>query len=387
MKTLMRIPGPRRPAGPLAKGLRWIATLLALLVAVLGVFALFASGKDYPITNPGKPGAQLRGAYHVHSKASDGRADYAELAGAARRAGLAFVVLTDHNLEALPAPHYLDGVLMVPGVEQSTPWGHLVALGSSRPLTRDERKHDPIGAVRRLGGLAVLAHPVQPRNPWKDWDAGTRADGFELFSGDTMLREVLRSPGRLVCAAGSYLSNPMHGLMVLVLPQPEAGARLVGLPAPKVALCALDAHGLPSYETEFRMLSTYLPAEVTHLPEDPLEAARLVLQAIGEGRSYCAFDALGGAAGFSIEGKSGPREATVGERLKLVLPPTGEARVRVTVSGGASVDLDAGTVLLERAGTLQLGVELLAPGCTFGEEWRPWIVPSPLTVRAADGGT
>jgi hypothetical protein len=272
---------------------------------------------------------------------------------------------------------------MIPAVEESTPWGHLVVLGASRGLSAAERAADPVAAAKALGGFTVVAHPVQRRNPWNDWDVGARADGFELYSGDTMLREALASPGLLVCSAGSYFANPAHGLMVLVHPQPEADAKLLALAggAPKVALCAADAHGLPPYEAAFKALVTYLPSELSRLPSDPVEAARLVLAAIAEGRTYCAFEAMGSGAGFLVEGLGAAREARVGDRLQVRLPPTGTAQARLTVAGPASLDADAGIVSFERPGPVELEVELLAPGCTTGDEWRPWLVPSPILVR------
>ena len=381
-------------SSPAPKGLakklgRAALGLFIVFGAGLGVFSLFAGTRHYPLTGVAHQSSQLRGAYHVHTTASDGRGDLADVADAAKRAGLSFVVVTDHNLKTLPEPRYLDGVLIVPGVEESTHWGHLVALGSSRPLTPSERLRRPVDTVHELGGMAVLAHPVQPRNPWKDWDAGARADGFELVSGDTLLREAMRSPGRLFCSAGAYFANPAHGLMLLNRPQPDGEAKLLALSGaePKVALCSVDAHGLPPYRTEFETLSVYLPAEVVRLPEDPAAAAKLVLQALAEGRTYCSFDALGEGAGFALLGLSGPREGRVGDRLRVVLPPTGNARARVVVAGAAILDADAGTLLLDRPGPALVQVQLEGPDCTTGEEWRPWIVTSPLMVRQADGGS
>src|SRR5262245_42165313 len=57
----------------------------------------------------------VAGAFHVHSTASDGSGDRAAIASAARRAGLAFVILTDHgDGTAVPAPPaYVDGVLLI----------------------------------------------------------------------------------------------------------------------------------------------------------------------------------------------------------------------------------------------------------------------------------
>jgi hypothetical protein len=46
---------------------------------------------------PGPAAGELRGAWHVHTTRSDGLGTLAEVIGAARAAGLQFVVVTDHN--------------------------------------------------------------------------------------------------------------------------------------------------------------------------------------------------------------------------------------------------------------------------------------------------
>ena len=99
---------------------------------------------------------------HVHTSASaDGRSSLKEIARAARRAGLDAVAVTDHNL-CTPVPERLEGVLFIPGCEVSTRAGHITALFLTRPLPAWEAPPEPeeaVAAIRRAGGLAVLAHP------------------------------------------------------------------------------------------------------------------------------------------------------------------------------------------------------------------------------------
>ena len=73
----------------------------------------------------------VRGAIHVHTSRSDGTGTVDEVAAAAARAGLAFVVFTDHGdaTREPDAPRYRSGVLCIDAVEISTRDGHLIALG------------------------------------------------------------------------------------------------------------------------------------------------------------------------------------------------------------------------------------------------------------------
>lgn len=361
--------------------------LVVALLVYLGIFAASGFSAEYPRAASGVqvPKGTLVGAYHVHSTASDGRGTPADIALAASRAGLAFVVLTDHNQEQPEPPHFDHGVLMIPGTEISTPVGHLVALGLPRPLTDVEKADGPAAHVEALGGIPILAHPVQNRMPWSDWRDAEHAAGLELYSGDTMLREAVASPVlRLLPAAGAYLASSEHGMESLVFEQPETTRKLLALsdPSPRAVLCGLDAHGFPSYEDEFKALAMQLPSSVRALPDDPQVAARVVIQALASRESLCVFRVFGDATGFSIDGLSTGREAGVGDLLKVVLPRNAPVETQVIASGVGKVMPDGRSVLLEHPGAAEIEVWRRAPGRFFGSEWKPWIVASPVRAKA-----
>ncbi len=370
-------------AGLGKKLLRAFFGLLILLGATLGVFALLAQTKDYPVTGVVAQKG-VRGVFHVHSTASDGRGDVQAIVQAAKQAGVQFVVLTDHNVEPGP-PERIDGVLVIRAVELSTPYGHVVGLGMTRGMTKAERADRPLDRIHAQGGWAVLAHPVQKRNPWTDTRAAVQAEGFELFSGDSLYRAALRQPLKLACALGAYEANPAHALLTLVTPQPEATEVLLGLArqSPKIVLCAVDAHGLPPYADVFAGLVNHLP-EVDALPDAPDAAAALVLGQLQAGRSVCAFPALGEPAGFQLATDRArfPRRVAVGEPVRVRLPPLGPAQARVVVQGDARLAPDGVTILPEKPGAFLVTVELLAPDCALGTTWRPWLAASPISVSA-----
>ena len=373
----------------------------AFAIALLGYPLLFSVGGllvKYPLSAPKQtgsspPGAgEIRGAFHIHSTLSDGRATPSQIARAAKKAGLQFIVMTDHNLVTLSDPTFEDGLLVISGVEQSTREGHLVVVGAKRGLNRPGKDPDPVRHAQQLGGLTILAHPVQRRHPWIDPRSAKRAAGMELYSADSLFRDALHRPFTLLLpAAGAYLTNPIHALMILNREQPDATRKLLEISGgePKLAFCAHDAHGWPPYEQAFRSFSLHVPlagALQGGLPADAAEAARAVIEAIVRGRAYCAFDPLGSAAGFSIDGMQGDsRRAVVGDRLTVQIPPSSPAAARVQIWGGGHLEPDGRTVVLDRAGPVQIEVWIEAPGKLFGRTWKPWIVPSPLFVSSPAG--
>lgn len=382
-----------KPATVAGKLLRALLGLVLLLLGFAGFFTCAAATVDYPVVAP-QDGAQAwpRGAFHVHTTRSDGQGTVEEVAAAAKAAGLQFVVLTDHNDFEPREPSFVDGVLMIPAVEISTPSGHLVAFGMQRPLDGPKARQEGVSAVEVAGGVSVLAHPVQKKNPWKDREAAKRAGGFELYSADTFFRDAVRSPfSRLIPAAGALLSNPVHGVMLLVTPQPGSTAWLLELTRdqPRLAFCSHDAHGWPRYGDVFRALATYLPPGA--LPEplstEPRTAAAQVVRALSSGQSLCAFRGLGEPMGFALEGPlSERREARVGDTLTVRLPPHEPGTVRLEVAGAGRLGPDGTSVELVSEGAVQIEAWVQAPGRLFGSEWRPWIVPSPIRVLPRSPG-
>jgi len=109
------------------KNLLVATAVLAAAVALL--VALTLPPKRLSLQIP-SPDHSVPGIVHVHSNRSDGQSSPDEIAAAAARAGLRFVVFTDHGdaTRAPEPPVYKSGVLCVDAVEISTTGGHYIAL-------------------------------------------------------------------------------------------------------------------------------------------------------------------------------------------------------------------------------------------------------------------
>lgn len=114
-----------------------------------------------------------RGDLHLHTYHSDGHMSVAELLDTARQLGLDFVALTDHNNVTQLYHEDLEGaddVVVIPGMELSTYYGHALSLGTTGWIDwrvgQDGRTmQDAAGEVHAQGGLLVAAHPGNAGDP------------------------------------------------------------------------------------------------------------------------------------------------------------------------------------------------------------------------------
>jgi hypothetical protein len=166
---------------------------------------------------------------HLHTRHSDGQDGVTEMLAACRGAGYDAVALTDHNTqsgldEAVEAAARL-GLILLPGVEVTTFFGHAVVLGVTRvPEWRDLESRGMgalFEAVHSAGGLVCVAHPAALGSPacsgcmW-EWRVNpTAIDLWEIFSAPrphtaaplALWRQLLAAEGRVApVAAGDVHS-------------------------------------------------------------------------------------------------------------------------------------------------------------------------------------
>ncbi len=182
--------------------------LLAMLWAIAPPAARHLSLERDPLL--------VRGAIHVHTTVSDGAGTPDEVAAAAARAGLDFVILTDHgDGTRLPVPpRRVSGVLVIDAVEISTTGGHYLGLGLGQtPYRLAGEPRDVIEDVTRLGGFGIAAHPDSPKLElaWHEWQAPFQ--GLEWLNADSAWRDEPRSA--LVRTVVSYWLRPAEAVASL----------------------------------------------------------------------------------------------------------------------------------------------------------------------------
>jgi hypothetical protein len=284
------------------------------------------------------PGTRVRGVLHIHTRRSDGSGTFDDVARAAARAALDFVVLSDHGDGTSPAepPRYRSGVLVIDGVEISTAGGHVLALGLRAPPYRlAGAARDVVEDIHRFGGRAFAVHPDSPKPAlaWTDWTVPM--DGFEWLNGDSEWRDE-----RWFTVAGALATYWLRG--------PESIAALFDRPSATldrwdrlsvsgrtlVAVAGADAHArlrlqaeaddgetdeggglrLPSYEQVFRAASTHVLLD-RPLSGEPADDAARIVAAVAGGRTYSTIDAYAHGGALDFSGVSNGRRIEMGERV------------------------------------------------------------------------
>lgn len=385
---------------------RGLAALVVL--AGLAIVALLPP-RAFVVTPRASAPPVLRGAIHVHTTNSDGSGSPDTVAADAGRAGLSFVILTDHGdgTRMPDAPRYRSGVLVVDAVEISTSGGHVVVLGLPRtpyPLRGEPR--DVLEDVARLGAMSIVAHPTSLKEDLRWHDPGRPFGGMEWLNFDSEWRDDRALT--LLRVLLTYWFRPPESL-AMVLNRPVASLEAWDHAASKfsvVGLAASDAHAkiggdmdhggpaavhLPSYEQMFRTFSIALPGLTLTRNADTDAAA--VLGAIRDGHVFSVIDALAHPGRLAFTARTGGTHAQAGDRLPAGHPVMLHAEIDappvmptltlyrngavVTSTPGSALDYEVDG----EPGTYR--VEAALPPPRLGASVAPWIVSNPIYIGPA----
>jgi len=154
----------------------------------------------------------VAGVIHIHSIYSDGSKTVEEIAEIGEKAGLDFLMFTDHN--TLKPLH--DGkqrfygktaVIIGYEIEDENDENHYLAFGLKETLPKGLKAAEYVKGVRQGGGIGFIAHPDEIRNafpqypsyPWTDWQTG-EFDGIEIWNHMSAWMESLKKINMLKMA-------------------------------------------------------------------------------------------------------------------------------------------------------------------------------------------
>ena len=287
---------------------------------------------------------------HMHTRYSDGHLSHAQIASAAIRAGIEAVIVTDHNVWVNgPENYYKEGnrrALVMVGEEihdqaREPQKNHMLVFGARRELAT--YAYDPqrlIDAVNQAGGLAFIAHPVDPAAPtvgegdisWVAWDV-QGFHGIELWNGFSEFKSRIKSKLHAIYYAYNFP-------LIARGPEPEALRRWDEILAggkKAVAVGGSDAHALPArlgplrrtlfpFEQHFRAVNThvYLPRP---LGSEAAEDSNIILDALRMGHCFVGYDLPASTRGFRFTAQGMGQSAQMGDEMPLMGGVTLQAKL------------------------------------------------------------
>ncbi len=252
-----------------------------------------------------------KGVYHIHSIFSDGNGSVDEIAQAAEKAKLNFLILSDHgrpNIEAMNSTDWIGKVLLIGGSELSLNCGHMASAGYKvPPYMYPLEPQEAIDEINRDNGFCFVSHPFDDRIPWTDWNIENYT-GIEVLSAYSNAKRG--GLWRLGLFPLKYMFHPEYAVLN-TLKYPDINFDKwdeINKTGKHYGIYALDAHGklplgrkrklsFPSYLSLFRTLTVYARID-KELPKDPEEAASEIIASIRQGRFFNCVEGIAAANGF-----------------------------------------------------------------------------------------
>jgi len=348
------------------------------------------------------------GNLHVHTPYSDGTLYHRDVADAALRAGLDFLVFTDHNVlvKGVEGWHERDGkrVLILTGEEihdqtRQPQKNHLLVYGAERELA--SLAADPqalIDGANQAGGMAFLAHPFDPPVPftgdsdlsWVSWEV-EGYQGIELWNFMTSFKALLTS--RLAAIRHAY--NPdlaMDG------PPPQTLQKWDELLAAGKKVTAIgnaDAHGrtyrmgwlervIFPYDFLFRAVNTHILMD-SPFTGDPQADKEKVLSALRMGHAFVGCGLPAPARGFRFSGQGSKGAGLMGDTfpvrngVTLQISAPRRATLRMVRNGqeiGLWENRESALHTAAQPGAYRAEAHLM-----YKNRLRGWIYSNPIYVR------
>lgn len=343
------------------------------------------------------------GNLHIHSRYSDGAGSVSEIARSAKKAGLDFIILNDHDHMTdslhLEDEGIYDGVHVLMGLEIGRRYHHYLTFGLPEMVRGDGlRPQGVIDLVNRKGGIGFLAHPFEKGMPFRENSIAYTWNDLSVtdFTGICIWNFSSRWKERV--------KGPLHGLFFLLFK-----AWTLKGPSRKtlsfwdrqcrqrrvVAIGGSDSHGASfrwgrlqfvplSYDDTLNSINVHLLLKKP-LSKDFSEAKNQIYGALREGRLFIAHENLKPATGFRFfymedEGaRLNMGEAAPFRRGNLFVESPARGEIRLMKDGAILRKWKGNrtSFRVEEKGVYRVAVYRRIP--FFG--LRPWIFSNPIYLR------
>ncbi|EKE02962.1 MAG: PHP protein [uncultured bacterium] len=240
------------------------------------------------------------GALHIHSTYSDGTGSIEDIAIAAKKAGLSWIVVTDHDdLSGLSKEGWYEGVAVLVGQEISPgDSNHYLALNINQAIKDELNPLSFINQVKTQAGIGFIAHPDESlfrKNNykplrWQDWSI-QGFDGIEIWNhlSDWVDNYDPKNPLHCFFNRNKILTGPTSNVLKWWDTLNNSSTNIVP------AIGGLDVHAMkhnflgmnfqvfPYYDS-FRSVINYLHLD-KELSRDFNEAKQQIYRALKQGKS------------------------------------------------------------------------------------------------------
>lgn len=347
-----------------------------------------------------------RGFFHIHSAFScDGTTDIKEIIRSAERCGADFIVITDHfNMKAKEEGFegWHNGLFVICGEEISPSYNHYLAIGIKKAVLAapDENPQKYIDAVKRDGGIGLIAHPDHTGTKtfgvrsyaWKNWDV----NGFDSLSVWDLMTDWQDKLASFFRAALAIV----FPAFILSGPRKETLERWDRLNLDKTRNRLISGYGeidnhdfrkkvfamtfrIFPFDFAFKTVSTHILLK-KELSADAEEAKTQIMESVKNSSVYIAQEKWKSSKGFEFYITDGLKTAYSGETLEK----TGPAFVKVKLPQKALIKIihngkelcsgfaDAFSAEAKEAGIYR--VEAYQKKCFV---YKPWIFSNHIRVN------
>lgn len=339
---------------------------------------------------------EYAGNIHIHSRYSDGSGSIPEIARAAEKAGLDFIIINDHHhLKGKPEEGYYGKVMVLVGSEFNEQRNHYLGIDIKEPVpANDDNPQEVIDGVRDQGGIGFIAHPFEKGSPiyengkiypWTDWQV-SGFTGIDIWSFLSQWKDEITG-----LPTGIYLYfNPHQAFkkgppgVVLQKWDELLRERMV------VGIGCSDAHAIKlrmglwqpvvsGYYQCFRCINTHV------ILKEPLSGEfeqdkTSVYQALRMGNCFVGYDFFKNARGFRFVANSSGRPVNMGERTRAqgtILQVNTPFRAKVVLRKDGKDCLES-VGKRHRFARLSPGIYRAEAYHRHGLGYRAWIFSNPI---------
>lgn len=275
------------------------------------------------------------GVAHIHSSDSDGSEPVPEIIKIGQEIGLDFLMFSDHltlNALHLGLEGWHGNTLVLIGYEihDQRNQNHFLAFNVNEVLPGELSAQEYVSAIRKLGGLGIIAHPDEiretpkfPPYPWTAWKV-EGFDGIEIWNQMSEWMEGIAYANRfrLFTSPRRFLTSPTPKTLE-IWDECNKQRKVCGI-------CGVDAHAHPfrlgpfklvifPYKVQFQSLRLHLLLKEP-LSSDNQLAKKQVIDAIRGCHVFVSNYRQGDAKGFLFYAQNKNRRAGIGEEISLSNP-------------------------------------------------------------------